>query len=455
MESSIAAWTMENGARSLNREAERIIPGGVSSSSRKYPEDLFIVKSAGPCFWDQDGRQYLDYDCAGGSVIVGYGSPAVQQKIVDAIHTQLYYGVGATEPEVALAEKLVAHVRGVEKVQLCNGNTDAIYHAIRLARAVTRREKLIVLQGADHGWNDYVVGSRTAAARSFEAATGEGFTGETAAGVDSMGVLHDAADRTVVCRINDFSQIEATCRQNPGAIAAIICDPFNSALGCIRLEPGYVRRLRALCDAEGIILIFDETRSAFRVALDGSGISGDGGIVPDLVALGGALSGGYPVAAVGGKASLMDRFNTGGGDVSTQNTYYGNPVMAAAGIAVIEELEKPGVFERLSDLSDQLASGLLNAASAQGIPFCEQHQGGLIGFWFGEGPVSCLDDVVSHTDAACLEQFRQGMLARGCFLPKGPCGTMRLTLAHSAADIEETVRHAAESLKNCKGGSRT
>jgi len=424
---------------SIINKSRKIIPGGVCSNTRYDPNDIFVARANGAYFWDQNGKRYIDYSCAGGTVILGYNNQTVKKKIKEAVNTQLIYGIGATEPEVVLAEKLNKHVKGIEKAHLCNGCTDAVFHSIRLARGITKRDKIVKLEGAYHGWHDYVLGNANLRDETIKQNR-----------VYSKGILNVATDNTIVCRINDLDHFKEACEKNKGRIAAVICDLCNTALGCIKLKEDYVRGLREICDEEGILLIFDETVSGFRAGLGGA--QEEYNVLPDLVTIGGVMSNGYPVAAVGGKAKYMDRFNTAGGDVSTQNTYYGNPVMASVGIAVIEELEKPGVYERLSSLSEQFLKGMQKISVELGLEFSGQYMGGLVGFCFANDPVSCYGDSDSQNEIY-MAKFREGMLNGGVFLPKGPYRAIMLSQAHTGDDISETLSIAFDVLKNIKGGT--
>ena len=422
----------------LTERARRVIPGGINTCIRNYPSDFVTTKVDGAYFWDQHGNRYVDYLGAWGPIVIGYQNKEITKKIIDAVKKYDLYGVGVTESEVILAEKICAYVKGVERVLMCNGGSEATYHAIRVARAYTGREKIIKMQGAFHGWHDYVLMNVAS-------------TPENINKIDpfSAGMLKDAVERTLICRINDIDNIRKTCENNKEQIAAVIIDPYCTTFGCMKMHDEYMRGLRALCDEHHIVLIFDEVVTGFRIGLGGAAEKYD--ITPDLVCMGKAIANGYPVAAIGGKKAIMDRFNTHeNGNVSYQATYYGNPVMAATAVAVIEFMEKPGFYEKLEKTGDMLCTGLEEITKRLGIPFYTEHSGSLIGLYFGEGPFSNYDELVKKVDGRMSNAFRKRMIENGHYFAMGDYKRVVVSYAHTNKDIDETLVVAESVLKKIK-----
>lgn len=413
--------------------AKQVIPGGINSCIRNYPENFITIKGDGAYFWDQTGKRYTDYLCAYGPIILGYAYQPVREKVKQAIDRYDLYGVGTCDVEVALAEKLCGYMKGVDRVLLCTGGSEATYHAIRCARAYTKRKKIIKMQGAFHGWHDFVLMNVISKKENLYKRD-----------LFSEGILEGAAKETLICRINDFEDLEKKCKDNEGDVAAIILDPYMTTFGCMRMQDSYVEAVRKLCDEKGIILIFDEVVTGMRIGLGGASSRFD--VTPDLTAMGKAMANGYPVAALGGKAEIMDTFNTTqDGKVSYQATYYGNAIMAAASLATIEELEKPGVYEHMEEMGDLLCSGLEEIAARLGIDFYTEHCGSLIGLYFGTGPNYNLDDCIAHIDTAKSVEFRKRMIDRGHYFSPGDYKRCVINYSHTREDIMETL-NAAESV---------
>lgn len=417
----------------LLARAKEVMPGGMNTNIRDYPADFVVSKADGAYLWDQNGKKYIDYLASWGPIIAGYDNKEIKAKAADALARYDLYGIGVTEVEVALAEKLCSLLKGMERVLLCNGGSDATFHALRLARASTGREKIVKMQGGFHGWHDYVlmnVMSQPEKAYKLD--------------LVSAGMLRSAAEKTLICRYNDLEHFRETCRKNRGEIAAVIVDPCNSPFGCIKMHDDYARGLRSICDEEGIILIFDEVVTGFRVALRGAVSLFD--ITPDLLCIGKGMANGFPVAAVGGRAELMNHFNTNpGGTVSYQATYYGHPLLAAAALATIEVAERPGFYEHMSAVAERLCKGLEAIAGRKGVPFCTEHRGGLIGLFWGEGPFSNYDELVAGIDQKASDDFRRRMIDRGYYFPIGPFKRLVTMNNHTEADIDETLA-AAEAV---------
>lgn len=431
-------------ANTLLERAKAVLPGGINTCIRNYPPDFVTAKAEGAYFWDQNGKKYVDFLGAWGPMVVGYGCKEIKDKVADAVQKYDLYGVGVSEPEVRLAEKITGHMRAVERVLACGSGSEATYHAIRAARAATGRTKIIKMQGAFHGWHDSVL--LNVLSKKENLYRPDPF---------SAGMLRDVYEKTLLCRINDFDHLQKTCEENKGQIAAIIIDPFNTTFGCLKCDGNYLKQVRELCDQEGIYLIFDEVVTGFRVALGGATSFYD--VDPDLTCLGKAIGNGFPVAAVGGKKEIMETFNTvKNGNVSYQATYYGNPIMAAAGVATIEKLESPGFYEHLNAVGDRFADGLRAIAHQMRLPISVVNQGSLIGLYFGPGPYHNYDETFADVDCEASTRFRTQMTERGFLIHPDPFKRIVVSYSHSEEDIDQALAAAEDILQGMyeEGGQK-
>src|SRR3954465_10611162 len=278
-------------------EAAAVIPGGVNTCRRRSTPRLCFKRGAGAYLEDPRGRGYIDYHAAYGAILLGHSNPAVNRRVASAIEETVLFGVGVTEAEVKLAEKIVEHVPSVEMTVVCNSGSEATYHAIRLARGVTGRQKLIKFQGCYDGFHDYVL--RNVLSRP---------EGVGRRDPHSAGILEAAIDATLVCRYNDLDDVRATLERHGDEVAAIIVEPVAHNSPGLLPRPGFLEGLRALCDATGALLIFDEVITGFRHHIGGS--QALCGVTPDLTTLGKAIANGFPLAAVGGRREYLERFTT-------------------------------------------------------------------------------------------------------------------------------------------------
>lgn len=431
---------MTPAASTRTERALKVIPGGLSSSVRNYPAGIEVQRADGPYFWDAQGKRYLDFFGSAGPMVLGYNNPNLNRKVSEAVLKYDPRSIGCSEPEYRAAEKVHRHIKGAENVLFCNGGSDATFHALRVSRAITGREKIIKMQGSFHGWHDYVLMNVNTKRELVYKQD-----------LESAGMLKEVADRTLHARVNDLEHLEEIMRSNKGEIAALIIDPCGTSFGYMAVDPEYMIGVRRLCDQEGIILIFDEVVSGFRVALGGGGWLFD--VTPDLVTLGKALANGYPIAALAGRKDILAHFSTAsGGTVEYRDPNYGNPVLCSAVVAAIEELEKPGVYEHMADIGDLFCSGLEGIAARLGIPFATQHMGSLIGLYFGSGPHRNHEEILESVNAQLSIDFRKGMVAKGFFLPPGPTRRVVLSYAHSREDVMDTLQAAEDTLRELTGG---
>ena len=418
---------------SLFARAKAVAPGGVNSGTRGLQDPKVWARAEGAYLFDADGARYLDYHAAFGPIILGHNHPAVNQAVAQALTQVDLTGVGTTELEIGLAEKIVQHLPSAEMALLFGSGTEATYLAQRLARAVTGRVKLVKFQGCFHGWHDYLllniispperIGKKDPA---------------------SAGMLPQAIENTLVLPFNDIEALEQTVMTQGEQIAAIILEPIPHNIGCVLPSQEFVQALRRLCDDHGIILIFDEVITGFRHGL--GGYQEKLGILPDLTTLAKAIANGYPCAALAGRADLMMRFSSAGGDVFVGGTYNGHPVATAAALATIAELEDQTVYERIFRLGDKARRGLQAIADRLDIDMTVAGYGSVFVPYFMSGAITRYADLLrNNTEADTL--FRSEMCKRGIFMLPMAMKRNHISAAHTEEDIDRTLNVAEDVLK--------
>jgi glutamate-1-semialdehyde 2,1-aminomutase len=407
------------------------LPGGMLTAvTVPGAEHLVVGRGQGAHIWDTAGNRYLDLLMGSGAVLLGHAHP----EIVAAIETQARHGTtfyALTDPALALAERIVGHYPGAEMLQYCSTGSEATLFALRLARAATGREKVLKFEGGFHGSNDYAMMSAYPA----------GPAGYPVPEPSSQGIPAGTAASVLVAPYNDAARCEQIAAEAGRQLAAIIVEPFQRN---IPLQPGFLAALRRLADASGACLIFDEVVTGFRLGLGGA--AGYCGVVPDIATVGKAIGGGLPLAAIVGSAGIMrlssPKLSAADGFVYCSGTLSGNPLAAAAGLATMEILERPGTFERLFSLGEAMRRQLAQAFTDHGIP--AQALG--IGPSFQINPSS--EPITDYRSAArsdmqLMRQVATRLVADGVFFT-GAKGY--LSLAHSPADIDEVVSKTATVL---------
>jgi glutamate-1-semialdehyde 2,1-aminomutase len=421
-------------SEALLEAAAEVIPGGVNTCRRRSEPRLCFRRGAGAYLEDLDGRRFVDYHAAYGAVFLGHSHPAVTARVARAIEHTVLFGVGVTEAEVALARKLVEHVPSVEMAVVCNSGSEATYHAIRLARGVTGRSKLIKFQGCYNGFHDYVL--RNVMSRPERVGRRD---------PHSAGMLDAAVDATLVCRYNDLEDVRATLERHAEDVAAVIVEPIAHNSPGLLPHDGFLQGLRDLCDEAGALLIFDEVITGFRHHL--GGVQAIAGVLPDLTTLGKAIANGFPLAAIGGRREHLERFTTtAGGDVHFGGTYNGNAAAVEAGLATIEQLEDGRVHERVFALGERMRSGLTEIAERAGVPAVVGGYGSLFVLCFMEGPLDSYDDVLRN-DEALFGRYRRELIERGVFEMPESLGRSHIGAAHTADDIDRSLEAAEASLR--------
>jgi glutamate-1-semialdehyde 2,1-aminomutase len=338
-----------------------------------------------------------------------------------------------TEAEVALAAKIVEHVPSAEQVVVCNSGSEATYHAIRLARGVTGREKIIKFQGCYNGFHDYVLRNVLSPPELVGRRDPQ-----------SRGMLEAAIDATEVCRFNDLDDVRRVLDANPEQVAAVIVEPIAHNSPGILPQDGFLEGLRALCDATGALLIFDEVITGFRHHL--GGYQAICGVTPDLTTLGKAIANGFPIAAIAGRRAHMEHFNTNpAGDVHFGGTYNGNAVAVEAALATIEHLERHDVHAHVYRLGERMRSGLAEIAAEAGVEAIVGGYGSLFVLCFMGGPLRSYEDVLRN-DAERFGRYRRGLVARGVFEMPESLGRSHISASHTDEDIDRSLEVARDAL---------
>jgi glutamate-1-semialdehyde 2,1-aminomutase len=417
----------------LFAEALKYIPGGVNSPVRAFRavggQPFFANKARGARVWDVDGNELIDYVLTWGPAILGHTHP----KIISAIKAAANHGTsfGISNPlEVTMAKLICEFVPSIQKVRMCNSGTEACMSAIRLARGFTRRDKIIKFDGCYHGHADSLLVRAGSGALTF-------------GNPDSAGVPADFAKHTIVLPFNDVDAVRAAFAANKNQIAAIIVEPVPGNAGLYLPQPGYLEFLREATKASGALLIFDEVMTGFRLAKGGAQERFK--ISPDLTCLGKIIGGGLPVGAFGGRAGIMD-FLAPLGPVYQAGTLSGNPLAMAAGIAALEELQATDAYCRLEETAEQLEAGMRAAAKSAKIPVQFNSCGSMFCAYFTSEPVHNLADALK-SDRERFKKFFHGMLNEGIYLAPSQFESGFISTAHTAADIEQTVKSAAKVLR--------
>ncbi|MGI4833455.1 MAG: glutamate-1-semialdehyde 2,1-aminomutase [Janthinobacterium lividum] len=390
-------------SETLFARAQEVIPGGVNSPVRAFRAvggaPLFMQSAQGAWLTDVDGNQYVDFINSWGPMILGHAPEVVLEAVRQALPHSLSYGA-PTRREIELAELIIDMVPSVEKVRLVNSGTEATMSAVRVARGYTGRAKILKFEGCYHGHGD-----------SFLIAAGSGAL--TLGAPDSPGVTQGVAQDTLTVPYNDLGAVHAAIAANAEQLAAIIVEPVVGNMGLVEPAPGFLAGLRALCTQHGIVLIFDEVMTGFRLAPGGA--QQLYGVVPDLTTLGKIIGGGLPVGAYGGRADIMNQVAPAG-KVYQAGTLSGNPLATAAGLAQLRYLhEHPAVYEQLEAASARLADGTRQIAQELGLHYTVNRVGSMFSLFFTPRPVTNLEDA-KQSDLPAFGRYFHAMLRRGIYL---------------------------------------
>jgi glutamate-1-semialdehyde 2,1-aminomutase len=419
-------------SREIFAEAEKVLVGGVNSPVRAFRsvggEPLIIERGLGQYLYDADSNQLLDFVCSWGAMLLGHAHPAVSAAIADQAQKGTSYGV-TTELEVELAQRILRAIPFMEKVRFVSSGTEATMSALRLARGFTGRDLLIKFEGCYHGHAD-----------SFLSQAGSGLA--TLGIAECPGVPQALAQLTLNVPYNDLAAIEKLFAQHPGKIAAVIVEPIAANMGVVLPQQGFLQGLRELTRKHEALLIVDEVITGFR--LRNGSVQDLFGIEADLTTLGKIIGGGLPVAAYGGRAEIMDRVAPLG-PIYQAGTLAGNPLAMRAGIATLDQLSVPGLYQRIEKLSATLVTGIRETIQSEKLSAHVNAIGSLATLFFTQDPVDNYR-AAKKSDTKRYTQYFRNMLERGVFLAPSQFEASFVSVAHTDSDIEFAVKAARESL---------
>lgn len=414
----------------LYHRARTVLPGGVNSPVRAFKAvggtPLFIERAEGAYLIDVDGNRYVDYVGSWGPMLIGHAHP----QIINAVRTALSKGTsyGApTEVEVELAEMVIDAVPSVEMVRFVNSGTEATMSALRLARAYTKRDKIVKFEGCYHGHADMLL-----------VQAGSGLM--TLGLPDSPGVPDSAVADTLVAQFNNLDSVQNLFEQNPAEIAAIIVEPIAGNMGVVPPQAGFLEGLRKIAGGGGALLVFDEVMTGFRVAFGGAQSLFK--VIPDLSCLGKIIGGGFPVGAYGGRKEIMELVAPSG-PVYQAGTLSGNPIAMTAGLETLKILKKTGTYDKLEHLSEKLAHGIRQAAESVGLPLFQTRVGSMSGMFFTSKKVVDLA-TAKTSDTKKYARFFTEMLNRGIYFAPSQFEAAFVSLAHDQEQIDQTISAAKE-----------
>ncbi len=421
-------------SKELFAQAQRVIPGGVNSPVRAFKavggDPLFIRSAKGPFVYDEDGNEYVELINSWGPMILGHAHELVQTAIREALPDSFSFGA-PTQREIAIAEQIVAMVPSVEKVRMVNSGTEAAMSAARLARGYTGRDKIVKFEGCYHGHGD-----------SFLIAAGSGAM--TAGVPNSPGVTVGTAQDTLLATYNDLDSVRTLIERNPESIAMIMVEPVAGNMGCVLPNEGFLEGLRELCTEHGILLIFDEVMTGFRLAPGGA--QQRYGVMPDMSALGKIIGGGLPVGAYGGRAEVMD-FVSPVGPVYQAGTLSGNPIAMAAGYAMLQHLAThPDVYEQVDRRTTAIVEGFRDNLRKLNLSYTINHVGSMFSLFFTDQPVTDFRSA-STSDTKRFGHYFQQMLSRGIYLAPSQFEALFVSTALTDELVERIVKANYESLK--------
>ena len=419
----------------LFEQAKRVIPGGVNSPVRAFKPvggvPKFIRRAKGPYIYSTDGNEYIDYVGSWGAMILGHAN----SDVIAAVRRQAKYGLSFGAPtvlETQLAKMVCSQLPWIDKIRMVNSGTEATMSAIRLARGFTGRDKIIKFEGCYHGHADSLLVKAGSGALTFGVPT-------------SLGVPNSMAEHTLTASYNDLDSVAEIFNQTGSHIAAVIIEPVAGNMNCVPPAEGFLFGLRELCDKHQALLIMDEVMTGFRVGPKGA--QGKYGVTGDITTLGKILGGGMPVGAFGGRSEIMDRLAPEGG-VYQAGTLSGNPLAMAAGLATLEQLSGPGIYETMEAATKKLVDGIVETAAKKGVAMTATRAGAMFGLFFTEKKsITSFADVM-NCDQNKFKRFFHSMLDNGVYLAPSAFEAGFVSISHTEEVIEATLRVADMALSN-------
>ena len=421
-------------SENLFERAQKSIPGGVNSPVRAFKSvggnPIFIRKAKGAYLYDEDGNRYIEMINSWGPMLLGHAHPLIEDAVREALSDSLSYGA-PTRKEVEMAELICQMVPSVEKVRMVNSGTEATMAAIRVARGYTGKEKIIKFEGCYHGHGD-----------SFLIAAGSGVA--TLGIPGTPGVTQGTANDTLTAPYNDLERVESLMVANKGNVAALIIEPVAGNMGLVLPEPGFLEGLRKLCTEFGVVLIFDEVMTGFRLAK--GGVQERMGVIPDMTTLGKIIGGGMPVGAYGGKSEIMD-FVAPQGPVYQAGTLSGNPIAMSAGLAILRHLnENPSVYAQLEHIGNTIAAGLRDIDHKLGLNNSIVQIGSMFTYFFSPQPIKNYEDAKTSDTVKFGSYFRK-MLESGIYLAPSQFESLFVSTALTEDLIAQYLRVHEDSLR--------
>ncbi|MEN8904355.1 MAG: glutamate-1-semialdehyde 2,1-aminomutase [Clostridiales bacterium] len=417
---------------SLFDRAKKVMPGGVNSPVRSFKavggEPLFIKCANGSKIYDIDDKEYIDYVCSWGPMILGHRHSEIEKSVIKAVEGGLSFGA-PTKREVTLAELIIDIVPNIEMIRMVNSGTEAVMSALRLARGYTKREKIIKFDGCYHGHNDSMLVKAGSGALTFS-------------NPDSLGVTNEFTKNTLIAQYNDIESVKKLFEQNNGKIAALIIEPVAANMGLVLPKKGFLEEIRNLCDENNTLLIFDEVITGFRLALGGAQEYFN--VKADIVTFGKIIGGGMPVGAYGARKEIMEMVAPLGG-VYQAGTLSGNPIAMAAGIAQITILkERKSIYKKIENCASILANGFIKLASTYDLPIHVNSIASLVCVFF-TNEIVCDFQSSKSSNVMLYARFFNLMLKYGINLAPAQFEAMFLSEAHTKLDVEKTLEAAKKA----------
>ncbi len=411
--------------KTLFNRSQQYIPGGVNSPVRAFGAvggtPIFFKEAKGSRLWDENGKEYIEYINSWGPMILGHAHPEVSKAVQDAAEKTLSFGA-PTARELDMAELLVKLVPSIEQVRLVSSGTEATMSAIRVARGFTGRDRILKFEGCYHGHSDALLVKAGSGALTF---------GQPS----SAGVPQDVAKHTITLPYNSTEALEKCFKEIGDDLACVIIEPVVGNMNLIVPDLVFLKTLRALCTQYGVVLIFDEVMTGFRVSLGGA--QELYGVIPDMTTLGKVIGGGLPVGAFGGKKEIMQQLAPLG-PVYQAGTLSGNPVAVAAGLKTLELIQASNFYKTLGEKTRQLVQGMENVAQKEGVEFCARNVGGMFGLYFRKTPPNSFDEIM-QSDRVRFKRFFHLMLDEGIYFGPSAFEAGFVSAAHDERDLQQTL----------------